>query len=428
MTMRVRAGLTMILAVAMMGLASCDHYNCASGPNLGTSCTASGSGIGTTGTGGSATAAFVFVADAGGTGKTGTIDGYTLNTAVSTFLATPSYIAPTTPLGDGGVGMVVAQSKYLYTGFRSTNTIDGWLIGTDGSLTTLNNSPYPAPFMGLVPSGFGTQSVITNPTGTLLFFSNGLDKIYVYQIGSDGSLTTATGSPFSVPFSPGNLATDGQGKYLYITETLSNHTGLEIGAYAIGSTGSLTLVPGSPFAFPMWQVQGDPTGNFLIGTKGDSAVQGFSGMDNAFLYVFSIAQSGATAGAITQVGSPVATAASPLSIAVQSNTTGNLVYTFGIEDSQLGFDPVEGYSLSSAGVLTAVTGSPFTSPANLGDLGQFDPSGAFMFTYGGILDSSTNTVTYQMGAIDVASGGALTQPTATLTLASGGFFAVADPQ
>jgi hypothetical protein len=51
-----------------------------------------------------------------------------------------------------------------------------------------------------------------------------------------------------------------------------------------------------------------------------------------------------------------------------------------------------------------------------------------MFTYGGILDSSTNIVTYQMGAFDVASGGALKQPTSTLTLASGGFFAVTDPQ
>jgi 6-phosphogluconolactonase len=421
----------LIVAAAMITLASCDHYNCASGPTLGSSCTASGGGLSTSGSGsggGSATAAFVFVADSAGTGTAGTIDGYTLNTSASTFSATPSYIAPTTPLGDAGVGMVVAQKQFLYTGFGSTNTIYGWQIGADGSLTTLNASPYPAPFMSFVESGFGTTSVITNPAGTLLFFADLFqDKIYGYQIGTDGVLTAASGSPFSVPFA-GNMATDGLGKYLYVTDAFSNHTGSQVAAYSIGSTGSLTLVPGSPFAFPMWQVQGEPTGNFLIGTTGQSAAPGFSGTDDDHLYVFSITQSGATAGAIAPVsGSPFATTNAPLSIAVQSNTGGNLVYAFGIEDSDLAFNPIQGYTIGSTGALTAASGSPFTGVAE-GSQGAFDQSGDFLFVYGGIFNSGTNTVTYQMGALDVASGGVLSQPTSTLTLTTGGFFAVTDPQ
>ena len=116
MTMQVRAGFMMIVALAMMGLAGCDHYNCSTGPILGGSCTAGTPGLGTTTTG-SATAAFVFVADATGATSNGTIDGYTLNTTASTFGPTPTYTAPATPLNDGGVGMVVAQAKYLYTGF-----------------------------------------------------------------------------------------------------------------------------------------------------------------------------------------------------------------------------------------------------------------------------------------------------------------------
>jgi len=424
MTMRIRFKLMLLVALAVMGLASCGHYNCSSGANFGSSsCTASGSGLGTTGSG-STTAAFVFVADAAGNGTAGTIDGYTLNTTAETFGITPSYTAPTTPLGDGGVGMVVAQSQFLYTGFGSTSTIYGWTIGSDGNLTAVSGSPYSASFIGLVPSGFGAQSIITNPAGTLLFFSD-FDDVYVYQIGTGGVLTAVAGSPFPAPFG-GNMATDGLGNYLYITEAIGNHTGEAIAAYTIGSTGTLAAVPGSPFAFPMWQVQGEPTGKYLIGTTGQSVA--VNGTDNDLLYVFSIAQSGSSApGAITQLGSVSTDTNSPLSIAVQSNANGNLVYSFGIEDSALAFNPVEGFAISSTGTLTADAGSPFTNAA-LGDLGALDQSGAFLFTYGGIVDPSNETVTYQMGAFDVGSGGALTQPTSTLTLTAGGFFAVTDPQ
>jgi hypothetical protein len=433
MTMRVRGVLMLVAGLAMIGLASCGHYNCASGANFGSSsCTASGGGLSTSGTTGSATAAFVFVADAAGTGTTGTIDGYTLNTSASTFGPTPSYTAPTTPLNDGGVGLVVAQEKYLYTGFGSTGQIFGWSIGTDGTLTAAG-SPYTAPFMSTVPAGFGTQSILVNPAGTLLFFSTLHDKVYVYQIGSAGVLTEATGSPFSVSFG-GNLATDGLGNYLYITDA-SGHTGTGIAAYVIGSTcataGStctLTAVPGSPFVganYAMWQVQGEPTGNYLIGTTGQSVA--VNGVDNDNLYVFGITTSGANAGAITQLGSVSTGSNSPLGIAVQSNTNGNLVYSLGIEDSALGFNPVDGFSLNSSGTLTALSTSPFSNAA-VGDEGQFDQSGAFLFVYGAIFNEGTQTFTYQMGAFDVGSDGTLTEPTSTLTLTNGGYFAVTDPQ
>jgi hypothetical protein len=435
MTMRVRAGFTMIVALAVMGLVSCDHYVCGSGPVLSGTCTAGSSGLGTTGPGGSATAAFVFVADATGATNNGTIDGYTLNTSASTFGPTATYTAPTTPLGDGGVGMVVAQSKYLYTGFGATGigAIYGWSIGSAGTLTALSGSPYAAPFMPSVPVGFGTQSIITNPAGSLLFFSaedNGTGTlgpfVYVFQIGSDGSLTKAPGSPFVVPFT-GNLATDGLGKYLYITNSFSGtHTASpQIAGYSIASTGALTVIPNSPFSgshFNMWQVQGEPAGKFMIGTTGESVA--LNTVDNDKLYVFSIGQTGV----LTEVqGSPFVTQTSPLSIAVQPDANGSLVYTFGITDDRSAFSSVEGYSINSSGVLTAVTDSPFSNAA-VGNQGAFDQSGAFLFVYGVVDNLNTNTIVPQMGAFSVASGGALTEPTTTLTLTSPGFFAVTDPQ
>jgi hypothetical protein len=432
MTMRVRVVLMLVAGLAVMGLASCGHYNCASGANFGSSsCTAPGGGLGGGGGGGSATASFVFVADATGNGTTGTIDGYTLNTTASTFGPTPSYAAPATPLNDSGVGLVVAQKKFLYTGFGSTEQIYGWSIGANGSLTPAG-SPYAAPFMSSVLAGFGTQSIMVNPAGTLLFFSTFQGTVYVYQIGSGGVLTAVTGSPFTVSFG-GNLATDGLGNYLYITDA-SGHTGTAIAAYVIGSgcatggTCTLTPVPGSPFVgtnFAMWQVQGEPTGKYLIGTTGQSVA--VNGVDNDNLYVFGITTSGANAGAITQLGSVSTGSNSPVDIAVQSNTNGNLVYSFGIADSDLAFNPVDGFSLDSAGTLTGLSSSPFSNAA-VGDEGQFDQSGAFLFVYGGIFNQNTQTITYQIGAFDVGSGGTLTEPTSTLTLTNGGYFAVTDPQ
>ena len=435
MTKRVRAFLACMAGLATIGLANCGKYNCNTDDGLsftGSACTqTSPSGISSNGGGTTSATVFAFAVDSGLSGATtGTIDGYTLNTSANTFAATASYTAPTIPANDGGVGMVIAQEQYLYAAFESAAQIYGWTIdGTTGGLTAINGSPLSAPFL----SGIGGVAVpwgmITNPAGTLLFISLPLQsEIYVYQIGSGGALTPATGTPFSVPFGPLNLATDGAGKYLYaIDGDIGTHTGSEIAAYSIGSSGALTAVAGSPFAYPMWQVQGEPTGKFLIGTSGNSAASGYSGVDDDNLYVFSISSTGAIA---PVSGSPFATVYSPFSIAVSPNSGGDLVYSFSINDTETAFNAVEGYEISSAGALSADAGSPFTGLASgtAGSWGQFDQSGAFLFSYAAFLDSSTNEEVEQLSPFNVGSGGALTQTDSSATLATPGFWAVTDPQ
>jgi DNA-binding beta-propeller fold protein YncE len=294
-------------------------------------------------------------------------------------------------------------------------------------LTTINGSPFSAPFLADFGLGVGESNMTLNPAGTLLFISDTTKSgIYVFSIGSGGVLTLVAGSPFAVPFEPMNLATDGLGKYLYaINGDFTTHTGSEIAAYTIGTGGALAPVVGSPFSgagYAMWLLKGEPTGKYLIGTSGKSAF--YSGSDDNHLYVFSITQSGASAGAITAAGS-VVTQFSPFSIAAQSN--GNLIYSFSFNDTATGFNGVEGYEISSSGTLSAVQGSPFTGVAE-GSWGQFDQSGAFLFSYSSFLNLSTNTVVTQLGPIDVGSGGLLTQPVSTLTLANPGFWVVTDPQ
>ena len=358
-----------------------------------------------------------------GSGSPGELSGYTLNTVNTLLAPTSSNGFPETPGFDAGIGMVVAQKQFLYAAFGSTNQIFGWSISSIGTLTPIANSPMTATFASGASSTFDTNRLATNPAGTLLFIADAAqDQIFVYEIGSGGALTPVTGSPFSVPFSPGNMATDGAGNYLYITATSSSHTGSEIGAYSIGagnSLGVLTAVSGSPFAFPMWQVLGEPTGQFLIGTTGHNL--SINGSDDYNLYVFSITQSGATAGAITEK-SPSLTTTPPYGIAVQSNAGGNLIYSFSLIDSGKGFNATEGFTLNSDGTLSAVSGSPFAN-AEVGDTGQFDQSGSFLFEYGGALEG--NTMVYTVGGFDVANG-APTEPASDGTY--GGFWVATDPQ
>ena len=432
MTMKVRALFVFLLALATMLTVNCSPYSCQAEFGAST-CTPSGGGLGGGGGngggggggGGTGTpTAFAFAVD-----EAGTIDGYTLNATAGTFGQTVGYVAPVIPSNDGGVGMVVAQSQFLYAGFGN-GTLYGWTISASGNLTNIAGSPFTATFLQDFVPPVGQAAIITNPSGTLLFMSDSIgEKIDVYSIGSGGVVSPVTGSPFTVPFEPMNLATDGQGKYLYaINGNPTTHTGSEIAAYTIssatGSVGALTPVPGTPFVYPMWLLKPEPTGNYMVGTTGNNVT--LSGNDDDNLYVFSITQTGANAGALTQIGK-TATTYSPFSIAAQSNSGGNLIYSFSFNDTATGFYPVEGFQISSTGALTELSTSPFSNVAE-GTWGQFDQLGTYLFVWGSYLDQSTNTQLTQLGPDQVGSGGVLTQPLPTLTLASESFWTVTDPQ
>ena len=174
----------------------------------------------------------------------------------------------------------------------------------------------------------------------------------------------------------------------------------------------------------MWQLQGDASGKYLIGTSGNT--KSLSGIDDNHLYVFNIQQSGANAGAITQaLGSPIITVSSPLTIAMQpAASAGEFVYSFGINDAANGFNPIEGFKLdTTTGILTALgaNGGVF-----LGQWGQFDESGANLIVYSNVF-SGGSTVT-QLGALAVASDGSLSQPISPVSLTTSGYWVVTDPQ
>lgn len=421
---------TIFLANCAGGIPGCPQVEFGSSTCSSSSSGSSGFGSGGGGGGGgggSTETLYVYAVD-----EAGTIDGYVNSTSAGQMIEIPSYTPPTVPVNSGGVGMAVAQKQYLYAGFGATGQLYGWVIGQDGSLTAITNSPYTAPFLGFYGSGVGQADMITNPGGTLLFISDTLqNEIYVYSIGTGGALTAVTGSPFTVPFEPMNLSTDGLGLYLYaIDGNYLQHTGSEIAAYSIGSgsnLGVLTPVTGSPFSgtgYNMWLMKGEPTGQFMIGTSGSAAFNGVP--DDDHLYVFGITQSGTDAGALTPVtGSPFSTVYSPFAIAVQAETGGNLVYSMSINDTETAFNPVEGYSIATSGTLTAVSGSPFSGVGD-GSWGQFDQTGGFLYIYASYISASTGATVTQISPLAASSTGALTQSLSTFALQTPGFWVVTD--
>jgi 6-phosphogluconolactonase (cycloisomerase 2 family) len=412
MSMKVRALLSVGVVLSAMWLSSCGHYVCKTTFGSAT-CTPSGSGF--SGGGGSNGAASAYAFAVNGNGS---IDGYTLSATASTLTATPNYTAATTPANAGGVGMVVAQGKYLYTVYADLHEIYGWTIDSSGGLTPIGGFPIPVSLTIPTLLAFNQYAVITNPAGTLLFVSDaGINQIIVYQINTSGALTQAPGSPFPAgSIEPQNMGMDGQGRYLYVSSEGSSldHAGTVVGAFSVSSTGVLQQISGSPFNYPLWQMQGDPSGSYLIGISGKTAY--WYGSDDDSLYVFNINQS---TGAISPVaGSPFATTYAPFNMAVRPSATGGeFVYTFSINDLGTAYNPIEGYQISTtSGTLSALSLSTSTPTA----WGQFDPAGSYLFSY------SNSGSAISLAALTVGSTGGLTATGTPVTLNTGGYWAVSD--
>jgi 6-phosphogluconolactonase (cycloisomerase 2 family) len=298
--------------------------------------------------------------------------------------------------------MAVAQGKYMYSGYSTWQggTIYGWSITGGGTLNAITGAqPFSAPYL---VSNFqvGAQAMITNPAGTLLFaLDQTNEQVYVYTIGTGGVLADATNSPMALPpgFKPFNLAIDGLGKYLYVSNDVTLHT-TEVATYSIGSNGALAAI-GAPILSPIRQMQGDASGKFMVGTSGGFF---FDNGDNE-IYVGAIGPSGAltvTPNIITGV---------PAMVAVQPNTGGNILYSFDFPGST-GNGTIEGFQFDlSTGALTAISGIT-ASGAN----GEFDPSGKYLFVV-----AASNGVASSLDAFDVSASSALTTHVANVGWAPG---------
>jgi hypothetical protein len=149
---------------------------------------------------------------------------------------------------DTGVD-IKCSGNQLFAG-NSTNgapeTIDVFSFALDGTLTPILGSPFQA-------SGIDSQGVLLSPDAPFLFVSNqgtghGDDTITVFQVGPNGFLTPV-GPPVHVNSNatPALMATNQAGTFLFVANIPPMDGQGSIGAFSVGSDGSLTGVDGSPF-------------------------------------------------------------------------------------------------------------------------------------------------------------------------------------
>ena len=203
-------------------------------------------------------------------------------------------------------------------------------------------------------------------SATFVYVNNnvsGANSVSAFCVGSGGSLTAVTGSPFATGGSGSGAALYGSnsiaatvvGNYLYASDYDTN----DIAAFSINtSTGALTPVPGSPFAYGSVEGESNPSGiSLAISPNGQFLYAGDSGYTvnsvvTADIWGFRIAANGALS---PLQNSPLATIASP-GVPDGMNVTRDGNYLAVGLDGELA---IAMFSIGSNGILTAVDGSPF---------------------------------------------------------------------
>jgi 6-phosphogluconolactonase len=137
---------------------------------------------------------------------------------------------------------VDASSKFLFVGNSGSQTVSAFQIdAASGALTPVPGSPFV--------TGARPEGVTVDPMGRFVFVGNqASSSISAFSIGTNGALAPVPGSPFAAN-SPFQLAINPSGTILFANNfpdsTVSDLN--TVSAFQIGTTGSLTAVPGSPF-------------------------------------------------------------------------------------------------------------------------------------------------------------------------------------
>jgi DNA-binding beta-propeller fold protein YncE len=194
--------------------------------------------------------------------------------------------------------------------------------------------------------------------------------LFAYSIGSNGSLTLITGSPFKTGREPFNITVDPSGKFVYVCNEKS------IRGYRISSTGSLKNLPWSPLYIRLPScVAVDPTASFAFVARGD----------HSYLTVESIGAKGALT-EVDQIRED-----RPYNVAV--DPTGTFAYVV-----NGGTNAVSAYRIESTGKLKRLADSPFATGSFPFDV-VVDQTGKFLYV--------TNTGANSISGYRIRSSGAL---------------------
>ena len=285
--------------------------------------------------------------------------------------------------GSGGDEPTREYHNYVYVANASSDTVSGFSIKIDGTLTGLAGSPFAA--------GASPRSMAMTSAGEFVYVTNS-NQIWAYTV-SAGVLNNMAGAPFAfrsaAPPMPHDIALDPGGRHAYT----ANENTSDVAVFSInGTTGALTEIADSPFpaGSGAYEVEIDPAGKFVY-------------VANIYSENISVFSREAATGALAEIaGSPFATGSAPYSMAFVPS--GKFLYATNCYESS-----ITGFAVDTAtGALTEAPGSPYPAgswPTSV----TIDAAGKFVY----VTDGNANTI-YVYG-IDAATG--------ALTAAAGSPFA-----
>lgn len=286
--------------------------------------------------------------------------------------------------GGGGGGGGSTSGDYLYVGNLGTNplSVAGFTIAS-GAMSVTAGSAWA---MAVEPT-----ALAVTPNDAYLYVGSAAGGIYVYLIGSNGSISVGNnGAPVASGVQPAVLRVDATGNWLIGADAFSGQAYV----FQIGVGGILTAISTSVVtlnaSYPATDLEITPGNNYLYVSSGVAGIYtlGFNPSNGAlaqlygvlspklnggadygmaispsgkFLFVAETGVGGvrifsiSSSGAISETSaSPVKTAAGAYSVLIDS--TGSYVYV-----ANRAQGTISGFLLSNSGTLTPISGSPFAA-------------------------------------------------------------------
>jgi 6-phosphogluconolactonase (cycloisomerase 2 family) len=250
------------------------------------------------------------------------------------------------PAGSGASAIPAfsPDGKFLYVmdqnptvGTIPGNAVSGYSIGTDGSLTPIAGSPFPA--------GTGPTWISFTPNGSFAYVADtGQNLISAYSVNA-GVLTPLSTPTFATDEHPQDLTIDSSGTHLY-APVANGSTAGAVDVFTINADGTLTAVGSVPAGVTPVFLDIDPTASYAyVASKGGAEVYGYS--------------ISSSTGALTALaGSPFSTGTGSLPQFITIDPSGKYGYTANegtANVSEFAIDP-------TTGVLNPITGNA-TIPA-----------------------------------------------------------------
>jgi 6-phosphogluconolactonase (cycloisomerase 2 family) len=339
---------------------------------------------------------------------------------VGTYPITAALLDPAGRLGnytvtstDGTLTVNAAPTaNFLFVNNQAAtgNSINGYSVAANGSLTALAGSPVLTGGLGANAACSSVNRVALSAGNNLLFVSNGGDRtISAFAIDpASGALTAAAGSPFASGLtldacSGISLSASPDGRFL-----MASSNG-QIITYSIGAGGVLSpLFTAANSVTPNAAMKISANGQFLAVSNGAS------------VSVYSINADGSL---LAVPGSPFAKGGAGTLAGLDFSSTSGLL--FGAEA-----DPTaslaDAFSVSANGALSAVAGSPFSIGAANSNVVLLSPNDGLLFA-SNQGSATVSSFSVSAGSLSgLGSFGSLHAPVGMATDRTGSLLFVAD--